>query len=51
MTNEPKVTYVSIASSPEFHRQIETALDRLDRRLGSHVSASIAGEPSVSGEA
>lgn len=50
MTNEPKITYVSIASSPEFHRQIEEALDRLDRRLGAHVAASIAGEPSASGE-
>ena len=50
MSTETKVTYVSLASSPEFHEAFERALAEVEAGFGGLVPCSIGGEPSATGK-
>ncbi len=49
MSTEAKVTYVSVASSPEFHEAFERALAEVEAGFGGAYACSIGGEPSATG--
>ena len=49
MTTEPKITYVSLASSPEFQAAFESAVAAAEKNFGRLHRCSIGGDPSAIG--
>ena len=49
VVTEPKITYVSLASSPEFHAAFESAVAAAEKDFGRLYPCSIGGEGSATG--